>query len=266
VQDHSPEGRKRLSSHIRGLRGDDWPAGRVECLEKLSGHFPPSLVCCTLLELSYPNEVCRFDIICGGEISIGLTPPSRYLEITHDGYSHLELCVTELCAFYRSLSYQQASFITHLVEPGSIVAGLLAKLESSVLPERLAGLIYLCATFNGPGYAPRRMQYISRLEEKLASQVLRLEASLVGLLWSLIADFDSLILEYPERSWLLSRLMYVAARLSGDLRRKLENQFLRFLTSDRRDNFLLDPEDVEAEIWRDIALANVKDSTAGTAT
>jgi hypothetical protein len=244
VQDHSPEGRKRLSSHIRGLRGDDWPAGRVECLEKLSGHFPPSIICCTLLELSYPNEVCRFDIICGGEISIGLTPPSRYLEITHDGYSHLELCVTELCAFYRSLSYQQASFITHLVEPGSIVAGLLAKLESSVLPERLAGLIYLCATFNGPGYAPSRMQYISRLEEKLASQALRLEASLAALLWSLIADFDSLILECPERTWLLSRLMYVAARLSADLRRKLENQFLRFLTSDRRDNFLLDPEDV----------------------
>jgi hypothetical protein len=101
------------------------------------------------------------------------------------------------------------------------------------------------------------------MEEKIASQALRLDASLVGLLWSLIADFDTLVLECPERTWMLSRLMYVAARLSAGVRRQLGNQLLRFLTSDRRDNLLLDPEDVEAEIWRDIVLANVKGDRAG---
>ena len=245
---------------------DDSPTRWVERLERLSGRFLSSLVCRKLLELSYSNEVYRFDIVCAGEISLGLTPTSHYLENAHEAHSHLELCVAELCAFYRSLSYQQVSFIGHLVEPRSIVAGLLANLENSVLPERLAALIYLCATFNDLGYSPSRMQYIGRLEEKLASQALRLEASLVGLVWSLIADFDSLILECPERTWLLSRLLYVAARLSADLRRKLGNQLLRFLTSDRRDNLLLDPEDVEAEIWRDIALVKVKEDRAGTAT
>lgn len=245
---------------------DDSPTRRVERLEKLSGCFLSPLVGRKLLELSYSNEVCRFDIVCAGEISLGLTPTSHYLENAHEAHSYLELCVAELCAFYWSLSYQQVSFIGHLLEPGSTVAGLLANLENSVLPQRLAVLVYLCATFNDLGYSPSRMQYIGRLEEKLASQVLRLEVSLVGLVWSLIADFDNLILECPERTWLLSRLMYVAARLSADLRRKLENQLLRFLTSDRRDNLLLDPEDVEAEIWRDIALVKVKEDRAGTAT
>src|ERR1700728_4724724 len=97
-----------------------------------------------------------------------LTLTSHYLENAHEARSHFELCVAELCAFYRSLSYQQVSLIGHLVESGSIVAGVLANLENSVLPERLAVLIYLCATFNDLGHSPGRMQYISRLEEKLA--------------------------------------------------------------------------------------------------
>jgi hypothetical protein len=212
----------------------------------------------------YSNYICRLDIVCGGEISVGLTPPSHYLKPTHKGYSHLELCVAELCAFYQSLSYQKASFIGHLVEPGSTAAGLLSKLENPVLPGRLAVLIYLCATFNDLGYSRSRTQYyISRMEEKIASQALRLDASLVGLLWSLITDFDTLVLECPERTWMLSRLMYVAARLSAGARRQLGDQLLRFLRSDYRDNLLLDPEDVEAEIWRDIVSANVKGDRAG---
>jgi hypothetical protein len=238
----------------------------VERPQKLPDHFPPSLVCRTLLDLFESDVVCRFDIICAGEISLGLTPPSHYLESTHDCKSHLELCVGELCAFCRSLCYQQVSFIGHIVEPGSIVGSLLAKLGCSVLPERLAVLTYLCAAFNDLTDSPSRTQYIVKLEQKLTAQALCLEASLVGVLWSLIIDFDDLILECPERTWLLSRLMYVAARLSANLRSRLENQLLRFLISDSRDQLLLESEDLEAEIWRDIALVKAKEDRAGTAT
>jgi hypothetical protein len=217
-----------------------------------------------LLDLSTSNAVCRFDIVSAGEISLGLTPLSDYLESTHKGESHLELCVRELCAFYRSLSSQQVAFMANLAEPGSLVRNMLTKLESPFLPERLAVLIYLCAASNDLRHFLSRMEYIDRLEKNLAAQSLCLEASLAGVLWSLITDFESLSLECPERTWLLSRMLYVAARLSADLRRRLENQLLKFLKSDRRDDLLLEPDDLEAEIWRDIALVRINEEEAGT--
>src|ERR1700743_2650375 len=95
------------------------------------------------LDLSTSNAVCRFDIVSAGEISLGLTPLSRYLESSHQCASYLALYVYELCAFYQSPSPPQLSFMGHLVEPGTLVGGILAKQENSVVNERSAVLIYL---------------------------------------------------------------------------------------------------------------------------
>jgi hypothetical protein len=59
-------------------------------------------------------------------------------------------------------------------------------------------------------------------------------------------------------------MLHVAAKLSDDLRRKLDNQLLRFLVSDDRDDLILEPADFEANIWRDIALVNVNEEKGGT--
>jgi hypothetical protein len=263
MQDHSPDKRLRLASHIRGLRGMIQQRGGWTALRNSAVAFHLHWSVVPLLDLSTSNAVYRFDMVSAGELSLGLTPPSGYLESTHKGESHLELCVRELGAFYRSLSSQQGSFIASLVKPGSLVGSMLTKLESPFLPERLAVLIYLCTAFNELRYLPSRMQYIDRLESNLAAQSIGLEASLAGVLWSLITDFENLSLECPERMWLLSRMLYVAARLSADLRRKLENQLLKFLMSGRRDDLELEPDDLEAEIWRDIALVRISVEEAG---
>jgi hypothetical protein len=215
------------------------------------------------LDLSTSNAVCRFDIVSAGEISLGLTPLSRYLESPHQCASYLELYVYELCAFYRSLSRHQLSFMSHLVEPGTLVGGILAKQENSVVNERSAVLIYLCAASDDLCNSPGRLQYVTLLGKKLAAQAMDPDASPARVLWALITDFENFGLECPERTWLLSRMLHVAAKLSDDLRRKLDNQLLRFLVSDNRDDLVLEPADFEANIWRDIALINVSEEKAG---
>ena len=216
------------------------------------------------LDPSTSNAVCRFDIVCAGEISLGLTPLSRYLESSHHCASHLELYVCELCAFYRSLSRHQVSFMGHLVEPGTLVGSMLAKQENSVVTERSAVLIYLCAASDDLCHSPSRLQYVDLLGKKLVAQAMGPDASLARVLWALIIDFENFGLECPERTWLLSRMLYVATKLSADLRRKLDNQLLRFLVSDDRDDLVLEPADFEAKVWRDIALVNVNEEKAGT--
>ena len=58
-------------------------------------------------------------------------------------------------------------------------------------------------------------------------------------------------------------MLYVATKLSDDLRRELNNQLLRFLVSDDRDDLVLEPADFEAKVWRDIALVHVNEEKAG---
>jgi hypothetical protein len=216
------------------------------------------------LDPSTSNAVCRFDIVCAGEISLGLTPLSRYLESSHHCASHLELYVCELCAFYRSLSRHQLSFMGHLVEPGTLIGSMLAKREHSVVTERSAVLIYLCAASDDLCHSPSRLQYVDLLRKKLVAQDMGPDASLARVLWVLMVDFENFGLECPERTWLLSRMLYVATKLSADLRRKLDNQLLRYLVSDDRDDLVLEPADFEAKIWRDIALVDVNEEKAGT--
>lgn len=152
----------------------------------------------------------------------------------------------------------------HLVKPEKLVGGILAKQENPVVTERSAVLIYLCAASDDLCNSPDRLQYVDLLGKKLAAQAMGLDASPARVLWALITDFENFGLECPERTWLLSRMLHVAAKLSDDLRRKLDNQLLRFLVSDDRDDLILDPADFEANIWRDIALVNVNEEKAGT--
>jgi hypothetical protein len=216
------------------------------------------------LNPSTSNAVYRFDIVSAGKISLGLTPLSRYLDSQHQCASYLELYVYELCAFYQSLSSHQISFMGRLVEPGTLVGRILAQQEHSVMAERSAVLIYLCAASDDLRHSPGRLQYVEFLGKKLAAQDMGPDASLARVLWALIIDFENFGLECPERTWLLSRMLYVAAKLSDDLRRKLDNQLLRFLVSDARDDLVLKPADFEANIWRDIALVNVNEEKTGT--
>jgi len=152
----------------------------------------------------------------------------------------------------------------HLVEPGTLVGSMLAKQENSVVTERSAVLIYLCAASDDLCHSPSRLQYVDLLGKKLVAQAMGPDASLARVLWALIIDFENFGLECPERTWLLSRMLYVATKLSADLRRKLDNQLLRFLVSDDRDDLVLSPADFEAKVWRDIALVNVNEEKART--
>jgi hypothetical protein len=129
------------------------------------------------LDLSTSNAVCRFDIVSAGEISLGLAPLSRHLESPRQCASYLELYVTKLCAFYRSLSRHQLSFMGHLVKPETLVGGILAKQENLVVTERSAVLTYLCAASDDLCNSPDRLQYVDLLGKKLAAQAMGLDAS-----------------------------------------------------------------------------------------
>ena len=262
MQDHSQEKQTRLASHIRGLRGMVSHRGGWTALRDSPVTFYINWSVVHLLNLSTSKPVRRFDIICAGDISRGMTPPSQHLNSIPEGKSHLELCILEFCALYRSLFYQQVSFMSHLVEPGSLIGSMLAQKETPVLPVRSAVLIYFCAASNDLCHSPSLAEYVGTLEEKLTAQALTREASLVSVLWALITDFETLGLECPERTWLLSRMMYVGARLSADLRHRIEDRLLSFLVTDCRDDLSLPPERLEVEIWQDIAVLKANKARA----
>jgi hypothetical protein len=251
----------RLNRHIEGLRGMISRRGGWSVFRNCTVTF--HLNWCVLRHMLQILMVLiilfRFDILCSGEISLGMTPLSYFPTGPKKGESCLRLYVQEFCAFFWSLIGQQISYMHPLVEPESLIGQMLSTNKEEVMVlQHSAVLIYLSATGIDLRHFPDRTNTLNRLNGKVAAQAIGPEASLGGVLWALCVDFDTLRFECPERVFLLSRILYVFKHLQSELIHTIDKQMLLFMISDRRDEIILRAQTLESEIWSNIQLAQAE--------
>lgn len=200
-----------------------------------------------------------------GQLSAGLTPFSTHvfrgcllLETTADGSrirteikhcsqpSFAYLAFLELIGFYQSVHSVNAAHnagissilstihvcLHRLFPAGSAIFKILLEPNTTPSPDLAAVLIYLNAIVwhlycsDDTAYVVR---YFHRLYTFFSRQRVWRTPSLNPILWALMTDPDTLLLESPERMWLTAHLLNVLKDLSKELRRRIEVAFLRCL-------------------------------------
>lgn len=169
-----------------------------------------------------------FDIVCSGELSLALTPFSRFHNYARPCRSHLEAYTCELCSFCESLAARRFHPISQLVHRDSFINSILGPREECSQPThwgtaRCATILYLLIVSLELHSPQDTESFIIHIRKKVGIQRLTPESSQFAFLWVLITDFETFQLEFPEGIWMLTRALYVVNRLSFDVRSRLEN-------------------------------------------
>ncbi len=266
-----------LAGHIRGLREIIVRRGGFPELAHnpvVSFHLHLWVFYCLSSEGGADHFSSRYDLITAGEISIGLTPLSHYfttgksimdasyLNISPNGASNAHdlsnMFICEFVGLYELLhrfsrSWDGESSVTartiqlclYQTFPfNSAIFRELAHGDKRPVFARLTILIHLSDLVLDLHRKANRKSTLSAFEEMstfIQGQGLNETPCLWVLSWVLMVRRDTFQLQHPPRTWLTSRILWLAKRLSADFVKRVEEMLFHLLFPDA-SLFLDSPE------------------------
>ena len=226
----------------------------------------------------------RYDIVNSGDISAGISPFSYFLnhylssglQTHHPKHSSktsgtfADVAAGELIGFcsaiYDLTNGKQSSILGRIRErfltifpPKSLVHAAFQPTHSESESNALSAvLVYLCAVVWDLCNCAQNDAielYFDRLSTFMLQQGLYKTPSRHVLLWTLMTDMDSFMVECPERCWLVSHCLWTMKRLGGAFANRVQEALREFLfeadNTEPYGGLSWKPEEMAQAVWQD---------------